>query len=127
MPPEFLRSPFSKLGEKGRTCYVVPVGEGTAFGGREGPTIKDFKDGTSCTIAVVEVDDEHAVIWTTPEDLPYDPKNPVQGLRFCNGRFNAVFADGSAHRLSAKIAPDTLRALFTFAGGEVIDFKEMGK
>ena len=42
------------------------------------------------TIMVVAVDDEHAVIWTKPEDWSFDQKDPSKGLgRFFEGGFNA--------------------------------------
>ncbi|MHC4176347.1 MAG: DUF1559 family PulG-like putative transporter [Planctomycetota bacterium] len=115
------RSPASKLREKGLANCVVAVGEETVFAGREGIPIKGITDGTSQTIMAVEVDDEHAVIWTKPEDLPFDPDNPARGLGglFKRG-FNAAYCDGSVHFLSKDLDPKVLRALFTRAGGEVI-------
>ena len=42
------------------------------------------------------MDDEHAVIWTKPEDWSFDPKDPTRGLgRFFDGGFNAGICDGS--------------------------------
>ncbi len=122
--PDVYRCFASKLKEKGRTHYVVVVGEGTVFPGREGIPIKEIKDGTSQTILAVEVDDEHSVIWTKPDDLPFDPDNPAKGLGglyplFPQG-FVAAFCDGSVHFSLQKIDPEVLRALFTRAGGEVI-------
>lgn len=119
--PGVYRCPASKLREKGRSSYAVVVGEGTVFPGREGIPIKEIKDGTSSTILAVEVDDEHAVIWTKPDDLPFDPNNPAKGLggHFQRG-FNAAFCDGSVHFLLKGTDPKVLRALFTRAGGEVI-------
>ncbi len=123
--PAIYRSPASKLKEKGRTSYLLPVGNQTAFSGREGTTLKEITDGTVHTIMVVEVDDEQAVIWTKPEDLPFDPKNPAKGLGgLFPGGFNAAFCDASVHFLNNTISPDTLRALFTRAGGEVVSWKD---
>jgi len=118
--PALYRSPASKLKEKGRASYVVVVGKDTVFSGREGIPIKEIKDGTSQTIMAVEVDDQHAVIWTKPDDLPFDPENPAKGLGGADKRgFNALFCDGSVHFLLKDIDPKVLRALFTRAGGEV--------
>lgn len=119
--PAVYRCPASKLREKGRASYVVAVGEGTVFPGREGVPIKEIKDGTSNTILAVEVDDEHAVIWTKPDDLPFDPKNPGKGLGgLFEGGFSAAFCDGSVRFLSKEMDPKVLRALLTRAGGEVV-------
>ena len=118
--PAVYRSPASKLKQKGRTSYLVPLGEGTVFYGRQVAAFEEIKDGTSHTIMVVEVDDDHAVIWSKPEDLPYDIKNPTKGLGgLYEDGFNALFCDGSVRFLSNTISPDVLRALFTRAGGEV--------
>jgi hypothetical protein len=118
MPPEF-RSPKSKLKEPGKTNYVVPVGPGTVFEGREGMKIKDIKDGTSRTIMAVEVDDDHAVIWTKPDDLPYDPKEPSKGLGglYING-FCSVFCDGAVHWIKLPCPDDSLRAWFSASEGK---------
>lgn len=122
--PAVYRCPASKLREKGRASYVVAVGKDTVFPGREGIPLKEIKDGTSNTIMLVEVDDEHAVIWTKPDDLPFDPDKPAKGLGgHFQGGFNAAFCDGSVHFLSKGIDPKVLRALFTRAGGEPIDWQ----
>ena len=63
---------------------------------------------------VVEVDDQHAVTWTRPDDLAFDPKDPKKGIgSLYEGGFNASFCDGSVHFLKASIDPKTLAALFT--------------
>ena len=78
--PSIYRMPMSKT-EKGRTNYLLPVGGGAAFEADKPTTFKDITDGTSNTIMTVEVDDEHAVIWTKPEDLQFDPNDPIEGTR----------------------------------------------
>ncbi len=120
MPPVF-RSPMSKLKEKGRTNYVVAVGPGTVFGGREGMKISDIKDGTSMTIMTVEVADQHAVVWTKPDDLPFDPKEPAKGLGgLYEGGFNAGICDGSVHFIPLPQPDETLRCLFQAADGKYV-------
>src|SRR5262245_60688606 len=58
------------------TVIHVIVGEGAAFEGREGLHLeKDFPDGTSSTILLVEAG--HAVPWTKPEELIFDPNGPL--------------------------------------------------
>ncbi len=120
MPPDF-RSPKSKAA-KGLTNYVVAVGGGALYSSsKDEPTFKDITDGTSHTIMLVEVDDEHAVVWTKPDDLQFDPQDPKKGIGsiYPEG-FSAAFCEGSAHFLRSTIDPKTLKALFTRAGGEVI-------
>jgi hypothetical protein len=121
--PSVYRLPISKT-EKGRTNYLVPVGNGALFDADKPTEFKDIRDGSSNTIMVVTVDDQHAVIWTKPDDWPFDPKDPANGLgRFFDGGFITAFCDGSVHMLVWPKDPKgitTLRALFTRAGGEVI-------
>jgi hypothetical protein len=116
--PDVYRLPYSKLKDPGKTNDVLPIGPGTVFGGKEPMTFPDIKDGTANTILAVEVDDEHAVVWTKPDDLPYNPKEPLNGFRGMKNGFAALFCDASVHFLALTIDPNTLRALFTAAGGE---------
>jgi hypothetical protein len=120
MPPLY-RSPASRLREKGKTNYVLPVGPGTCFPGREGITFQEIKDGTSNTIAIVEADDAQAVIWTKPGDLPFDPKRPLAGLGgLYKEGFCAAYWDGSVHFIPIGIAPETLRRLIDPNDGQPI-------
>ena len=67
------------------------------------------------------MDEQHAVIWTQPEDWPFDPQAPAKGLgRFFDRGFHAAFCDGSVRFLPKTIDEKTLKALFTRAGGEVV-------
>ena len=80
MPPVF-RSPASKHDpQTGLTVYREVTGEQTVFPGREGLEFKQVTDGLSNTILYVEVDDQHAVVWTKPEGLPYNAENPGAGF-----------------------------------------------
>jgi prepilin-type processing-associated H-X9-DG protein len=108
--------------EKGKTNYLVPVGNGALYATRrDEPKFADIKDGLSNTILVVEVDDQHAVTWTKPDDLAFDPKDSKKDIGNLYGSgFNAAFCDGSVHFLSAGIDLKTLAALFTRAGGETV-------
>jgi hypothetical protein len=118
LPVDFL-SPKSKIKEPGRTNYVLPVGPGTMFEGHEGKTFKEITDGISRTIMAVEVDDEHAVIWSKPDDLPYDPKEPAKSL---GGHFKDVFValmgDGAVRVFPLSIPADDLRSWFSAAAGD---------
>jgi hypothetical protein len=123
--PSVYRLPVSKS-ERERTHYLLPVGNGAVFDSEKPTAIKDITDGSSSTIMVVTVDDEHAAIWTKPDDWPFDPQHPTEGLgRYFQGGFTAALCDASVHTLAWPEKPKDvarLRALFTRAGGETIDW-----
>ena len=110
----------------GKTPYLAPVGKGLAFEGTKGLRIRDFTDGTSKTILLVEANDDHAVEWTKPDDLEVDLDKPIAGLGDAepNG-FVALFADGSVRTIPKSIKATVLKALFTRAGGEVISASDL--
>jgi hypothetical protein len=84
--------------------------------------VAEVTDGTHYTILLVDADDAHAVVWTRPEDLTYDPKDPAQGLATrVDGSFMLGFADGAVHFLPRTTEKATLHALFTRNGGEEVN------
>ncbi len=123
--PDVYYCPGSNAGAKGRTVYQLPRGQTTAFAGPEGTPIRQITDGTSKTIGIVETDDEHAVIWTKPDDWKFDPEKPGAGL---GGHFPLTFyvgaLDASVHVLPDSIDTDTLRKLFTSQGREPVGFPD---
>jgi hypothetical protein len=121
--PEAYRPLAPKLAAAQQTTILAPVGEATMFSGRRGLRIVDVPDGVSRTIFLIDADDAHAVEWTRPEDLKYDPKDPFHGLSARYGKVYLVgFVDGSVQFLPASIRRETLRALFTRNGGEAVDY-----
>ena len=121
MPPVF-RGPASKHDpQAGLTVYREVTGEQTVFPGREGLEFKQVTDGTSNTILYVEVDDQHAVLWTKPEGLPYNAENPGAGLggQF-EGGFAAAYCDGSVRFIPSSVPADTLRRLLLRDDGQPI-------
>ncbi len=120
--PAVFASADAKLNAAGRTLFVVPTGKDTPFPpDSKGLKIKDFQDGTSNTVILLQTDPGRAVVWTSPEDLAFDFKKPQQGLYIRpDGKFLAGFADGSVRFIRKTVSDDTLRHLITPAGGEVI-------
>ena len=118
--PEVYKNPNMKADEF-KTNYLAVTGEDAAFFGEFGTPIRDITDGTSNTILVVEGDEDQAVMCTKPDDWEFDVKNPLDGVgKFREGGFFALLGDGSVRFISNNIDLDTLRALITFSGGEVI-------
>ncbi len=112
------------------TPFQAFVGPGTAL---EGPGLRfprDFPDGTSNTILIVEARD--TVPWTKPADLPYDPNGPVpvlgrvpfpRRLLFGVQRQQDVYpivatVNGATPSLRPDISEAALRAAITRNGGE---------
>ncbi|MGD9126034.1 MAG: DUF1559 domain-containing protein [Planctomycetia bacterium] len=120
MMPDCLRSPMSKAGP-GKTTYLTIRTDKSIFPGKEKVSIRNITDGTSHTIAVVEANDENAVIWTKPDDYVPDEKNPTKGLEgVYKNIFLAAFADGSVHSLPMG-DKTTFKALTTRNGGEAVN------
>jgi Protein of unknown function (DUF1559) len=121
--PAVYRCAKSKLADRGMTVYQVPHEPSTVFSGPGGIPMRMIIDGASRTIGVVEVDEAHAVPWTRPDDLAYDPADPARGL---GGHFEDVFIimalDAQAHAVPKGIEKDELRGLFTYNGFEDLKF-----
>jgi prepilin-type processing-associated H-X9-DG protein len=117
--PKIYASPGVEV-EKGRTFYQCFTGP---MAMQPGMSLVAIPDGTSNTLMVVEGGDP--VIWTKPDDIPYDAKKPLPKLGgvFDDG-FNALFCDGSVRFLKKTLKEDVLRALITANGGEAIDLRD---
>lgn len=112
---------------RGNKCGVfVVAGKGTLFDGPKGKSIFEITDGTSNTILAVSMAKD--IPWTKPEDIPFDAAVEGQPLPKFGGLdprgFNVLIADGSVRFLPNSIDPKVLRVLFTYNGGEIIDYSK---
>jgi hypothetical protein len=136
MPSVYARSPFQRVDPPGMTHFRVFVGPGTAF---EGGKLRwsAFPDGPANTITVVEATE--AVPWTKPDDLVFNPAEPLPplgtGLTMSSKLFGyrygpkagflAAFGDGSVRFINSSVNDATLRALITRNGGEAVDLSKL--
>ncbi|MFC1597794.1 DUF1559 domain-containing protein [Planctomycetota bacterium] len=108
------------------TNYVMLVGPGSLSAGTNCVTLDEISDGTSLTIAVVEVVGS-GILWTEPRDLVAeeinfrinDPERPGIGSRHPGG-MQVLLCDGAVTFVSETTDPELLRAMTTIAGGEDI-------
>ena len=112
------------------TAYVAVIGPNTAWPENEPARIKNFDDGTSNTLLVVEVANS-GIHWMEPRDLHVTQMAPTinptagQGISSLHpGGANVVFADGHVHFLPDNVIPEDLRDMLTTSGDEPIDIDE---
>lgn len=115
------------------TAYAALIGPHTAFPEGRGLPIRQFTDGTSNTILIVEACGQQ-IVWTEPRDILVRPENiginlpgerkyhsPANWSSYHAGGAHTLLTDGSVRFLSNKTDPAVLEALITRDGGEVVD------
>jgi hypothetical protein len=118
--PKVYQSPASPVQDPTLTHFQVFVGPQAPFH-KDRPTHypRDFTDGTSNTILIVEA--AKPVPWTAPEDLAFDPNQPLPELGIGPTYINVGLADGSTRALAKRtLSQQTLRATITPNGNEVL-------
>lgn len=121
---------FASSGEdraKGMTRIRIPGATGSLWSGEEPKRFREITDGLSNTLAILEAPASAAVEWTKPGawELPSaGMKAAVFGDR---ASIRAALGDGSVQLFSAEMSEDVLRAMLTYAGGEVIDWDSVSR
>lgn len=101
------------------TKIVAPLTEKSAFGKPGKPVgFRHITDGTSNTLWFFESKHD-GVPWTKPEDVVVDVEDPKKAIGG-EGDFIGSLIDGSVHSFPKDLKADTLNALITINGGEVI-------
>jgi hypothetical protein len=118
--PQVYAVPGAQAAGPGHTQYRVFVGKGAGFDGSpRGLRLQDIRDGSSNTLMAVETLD--TVVWTKPDDIPFDPEKPLPKLTPMRaGAVIAAFFDGSVRVLTTTGDEKVLRAFITIDGREVI-------
>lgn len=119
MPRTF--APEGESLQPGQTPYVVPVGKQTMFFGPKGGKLGEVTDGTSNTIALIQLPSSRAVVWTKPEELDAEASVPFDALTKGFGdRVTVGFGDGSVRRLKFPLKEEVFRNLLNKADGNPI-------
>jgi prepilin-type processing-associated H-X9-DG protein len=127
MMPQIYLVPGDPVDREGMTRYRIFVGPGTMFEDlAKGMTIADVTDGSSNTLLVVEARDP--VIWTKPDELPFEPGGdlPLLGTEK-QGGFNVLMADGSVMFLKLPGDQPTLRLMIQRNDNKPIDMNKLQK
>jgi prepilin-type processing-associated H-X9-DG protein len=102
------------------TVFRALVGKDLAWNPDGETRFRDFRDGLSNTIMVVEADASEAIPWTSPEPMELDMQDPISQMGHIHpGGFHVLLADGAVRFIAHAIAPNVLAALFTKSGGEI--------
>lgn len=121
--PRVFAPPGVESAERGLTRYRVFVGPGSAFEARpneaHGLKLADFPDGLVNTVLVIE--SREPVVWTKPDDLPFDPKKPLPKLGWFADGARAVMGDGSVATFLSAASADGPRSFITRNGGETVN------
>ncbi len=123
--PDVYRSALDPSDSQNSAFYAVvseskrQVGEpeySTLFGNPAGSKYSDVHDGTANTIALVELDLK--IPWTKPEDLQYDPDQPLPKLPLYEETgFHAGFIDGTVRRIPKETDEEQIRRFFEMKDG----------
>jgi prepilin-type processing-associated H-X9-DG protein len=120
------KNPADGKGGMSETSYMVITGPGTLFEEGKQFTFTDVTDGLSNTILAVEVVGT-GTNWAEPKDLDINTMAMKINSGGANsigspspGGANVLFADGSVRFLSNNVLEQTLKAMITRNGGEVV-------
>ena len=122
--PEIYASPSLTREQRksGMTTYLGLLADKTLFASPEGVSLKKILDGTSNTIAIVDANANTAVLWTKPDDLQIDLKQPLKDLTGQpGGMFRAALCDGSVRGIPDKIDTELFRRLIQIDDGEAVE------
>lgn len=107
------------------TNYLAVIGPDHAFFDAKPRKKADVTDGTSRTVALVDVDTtrEPGVHWMSPHDTDLDTILAYNSESSMNhpGMFYALFLDGHVAAISTDTDQETRRAMLTIAGGEDVN------
>ncbi len=115
------RCPSARM-PSNHTIYLCVSGRNFCFHDNFPKNISNITDGTSNTLIIVEVPQDRAVPWMSPQDadealiLAISEDSQLAHT----GRVQAAMADGSVRSINVDIDRSALKALLTISGDEAI-------
>jgi hypothetical protein len=122
--PDIFRS-VGDAKDTNTTRIMIPYGETAAFqtdenGALLSPRLSDINDGLTQTLALIEVGSDRSVIWSKPDDVNYDPADPLDTLgNIESATFRATTFEPSTenlHHLPSNIQADAFAAFVSRFG-----------
>lgn len=102
------------------TTYLAVVTPNSCFRPSESVRFPDISDGLGQTLAVIEVDKDHAIPWMSPSDADEQlVLSRRESKRLVHdGDANALFLDGHVQILPRDTPADKLRAMISIDGND---------
>jgi hypothetical protein len=105
------------------TAYAAALGRECVFRGYEPVKLTEITDGASNTLLIVEAGDA-GIPWMKPEDVDIAKHStlgdPAGFSSHHTGGVHGLMCDGQVKFLPQSMAPQTLKALFTRDGRDVV-------
>lgn len=105
----------------GLTVVHATVGEEIGLRPKDKTAFRDFLDGLSNTILIIESNADSAVPWSKPADVEIDMEDPL--AKFIGSprkSFGVGLGDGAVRRVADSLDVELFKALLTRAGAERI-------
>jgi hypothetical protein len=113
-----------KKAEPGHTFYCVFTGQGSLFDGQKPSKLQTIVDGTSNTFLAVEA--AASVLWTKPDDLPFDASKPLPKLGgFFKDGYNVLICDGSVRFVSQNADEKVLKLFIQPADLTPVNYSDL--
>ncbi len=77
-------------------------------------------DAPQHTMLIFETMPQNAENWTEPDEIPFNPANPLAGLTLAPDFFLAATADKEVKQINPSVAPQTFAAFATWDGHEIL-------
>ena len=124
--PELYRCPSHKDAEAGMTDYAAVVGDACVMRGTVPVSIRDITDGSSNTVVLGESSGSR-IRWTEPRDVSFGTFKHIGDVDGFSSEHDGMqggaftlHADGSVQFVSEEMPAESLKTLFTRAGGEEV-------